>query len=650
MIRFLLILFYLCCAILNLNAQEFYLRWTNPINLSNLNSTKADFAPIWNRFDNRLYFSSTRDALSKFYFADRIDSMSFSGPSMIDGEINNTKNHVSFLSFVAEDRVYLSTFRMNAKRPFFNIFESILTAEGWSAPLTIENLIKEFNCLHPAVSPNGQMLVIASDMHSKQQRTNLYISYRGANGQWGALQELSVLNTEGSEITPYFASDDTLFFASDGQFGPGGFDLFYSILRNGSWSKPNPLNELNTAYDESDFTFIDKGIAVFASNRPGSRGDYDLYLTRSFLTEYKVPPERFLEISIATQILNIKTSEYFNYDYVPLVNTILSDISEDELNTILSAEQNYIFTGSFSDNYRISLMEIGRRLSRNRDAKLIVHYNILETEDKNIKLPDGRSLGDRVKDYFADVWGVESNSITLSGHLLRISGAELSVFPLVYLDSDNPIIFRQAEYGDRKIDIDPPFSDVFVNIKPADNMEEWSAHLLTKDKQNVFSYKSKLAQDNFTIKLSDYSDLIRNSDSLTIAVSAVNKFADTMSKELYFDLTHSVSKKRQFLNINNNRYEQLYFLIPDENLDESVNHIRDMLDLLAQSAEFGRSIKIEYYSVNAQKRAFALNNLLKKVINIDMLKYDVEQKPWTSDLPFPRKFAPYVLKILLERY
>lgn len=638
------------CAVLGINAQEYYLRWTNPVNLSILNTIEADFAPIFNRFDNRLYFNSTRAGLSKFYFADRIDTLSFSSPKLVAGDINKSKNHVSFMTFVAGDRAYLSTFRMNSHRPFFNIFESVLTSDGWSAPLSIENLIKDYNCLHPAVSPNGQMLVIASDMKSKNQKTNLYISYRNDNGQWGALQELAVLNTEGSEITPYFASDDTLYFASDGQFGPGGFDLFYSVLRNGSWSKPNPLNELNTAYDESDFTEIDKGIAVFASNRSGSRGDYDLYLTRSYLTEYKVPPERFLEISIATQILNIKISEYFNYDYVPLVNTILSDISDEELNDILSERENYTFTKSFDENYKISLMEIGRRISRDRDAELIVHYNILESEDKNIKLPDGKIIAEKVKDYFVNVWGVESNNIKLSGHLLRISGAELSVFPLVYFDCDKPIIFRQAEYGDRKIDIDPPFSDVFVNIKPMDNLEEWSAYLFTTKRQEVFSYSSKLYQDNFTIKLSDYAELIRHSDSLTIAVSAVNKFGDTMRKELYFDLTHSVSKKRQFLNLNDTRYEQLYFIIPDENLNESVNHVKDMMNLLAQSAEFGRSIKIEYYSINAQQRAFAFNNLLKNTVNMDLLKYDVEQKPWTSDLPFSRKFAPYVLKILLERY
>lgn len=89
-----------------------------------------------------------------------------------------------------------------------------------------------------------------------------------------------IINSSGDEITPHFVTSDTLFFASNGIGGKGGFDVFYSVFRDGAWQEPVPMDALNTEFDESDCARLEDGSYVFASNRPGGAGGLDLWISR----------------------------------------------------------------------------------------------------------------------------------------------------------------------------------------------------------------------------------------------------------------------------------------------------------------------------------------------------------------------------------
>jgi hypothetical protein len=74
-------------------------------------------------------------------------------------------------------------------------------------------------------------------------------------------------------------------FTSDRPGGFGGYDLYYSIFRNGKWNSPvNMGSEINSPKDEYrpllgfhyDFTNY---FMVFSSNRSGGMGGFDLYFT-----------------------------------------------------------------------------------------------------------------------------------------------------------------------------------------------------------------------------------------------------------------------------------------------------------------------------------------------------------------------------------
>jgi len=92
------------------------------------------------------------------------------------------------------------------------------------------------------------------------------------------------LNSTYNDKCP-FIHKKVMVFTSDRPGGFGGYDLYYSILKNGKWGKPVNLgSRINTSSDEyrpvigaiQDFTNL---FLMFSSNRPGGKGGFDLYFT-----------------------------------------------------------------------------------------------------------------------------------------------------------------------------------------------------------------------------------------------------------------------------------------------------------------------------------------------------------------------------------
>lgn len=94
---------------------------------------------------------------------------------------------------------------------------------------------------------------------------------------------INSINSAGNEKCP-FVSGKVMIFASDRAGGSGGWDLYYSTLSGGVWSTPvNMGSEINTGYNEyrpvigTDISFTNRFI-IFSSDRSGGKGGYDLYL------------------------------------------------------------------------------------------------------------------------------------------------------------------------------------------------------------------------------------------------------------------------------------------------------------------------------------------------------------------------------------
>lgn len=133
----------------------------------------------------------------------------------------------------------------------------------------------------PFLSPDGRYLYFASNRPGGMGGMDIWRSEKDASGSWKEPVNLGIpINTPGQEMSPVAGSDGrTLFFASDGHPGMGGFDLFKSRNSpNGKWSEPENLGyPVNTHANEDGLSIVGfLGRAFIASDRDPATGK-DLY-------------------------------------------------------------------------------------------------------------------------------------------------------------------------------------------------------------------------------------------------------------------------------------------------------------------------------------------------------------------------------------
>lgn len=145
---------------------------------------------------------------------------------------------------------------------------------------------KNTSTTHPALSPDGTMLVFASDREGGRGGVDLYISRRVAGGAWSQPANLGAqINTSGMELFPVFISDREITFASNGHPGLGGLDVFYAKLdpETGTWGSLRHAGmPVNSSWDDMSLTlYPNRRSGYFSSNRPARRASDNLYAYRS---------------------------------------------------------------------------------------------------------------------------------------------------------------------------------------------------------------------------------------------------------------------------------------------------------------------------------------------------------------------------------
>jgi outer membrane protein OmpA-like peptidoglycan-associated protein len=190
-------------------------------------------------------------------FTNDFGTIYFTRNNFLNGKLNRTAEGVNNLKIFIADQV---------GKEWKNIRELPFNSDAYSVG-------------HPALSPDNKTLYFVSDMSGGFGETDIYKS-DWVGGKWGKPLNLGIsINTRGKEMFPFVDKLGILYFASNGQPGIGGLDVFAAKQEeNGNYLVVNLGSPLNSQQDDFGFVLNTDSLAgYFTSNRPGGKGGDDNY-------------------------------------------------------------------------------------------------------------------------------------------------------------------------------------------------------------------------------------------------------------------------------------------------------------------------------------------------------------------------------------
>ena len=262
-----------------------------------INSTEADFAPSFK--GEELVFSSERDTgritkrihewnnkpLANLHYSLPSEDGDFTTSEKLSKALNK-KTHETSTAFTKDGTTVYFT-RNNSENGKFNrdqkglsrlkIYRATLKDENWTDIIELPFNDDSYSVAHPTLNMYESKLYFASNMPGSLGQSDIFVVDIYSDGNYGAPKNLgNKINTEGRETFPFVTEKNVLYFASDGQPGLGGLDIYATKIDD--LYIVNVGEPVNSKQD--DFSFIineNTRKGFFASNREGGLGSDDIY-------------------------------------------------------------------------------------------------------------------------------------------------------------------------------------------------------------------------------------------------------------------------------------------------------------------------------------------------------------------------------------
>lgn len=233
-----------------------------------------------------LFFASSRDGQFDIWVAHRqTHDADWGTPEKLPGPVNLDGNNDFCPTPLADGEFYfVSTRPGGCSEGSGDIYRTRQQgADGWLEPehlgCEVSSAGNEFS---PAYTPAGDGMLFFSSNRTGQD--DIYVSYRQADGSWGAPEAVAELNAAGfNTMRPNISEDGlVIVFDSNRDGGQGGPDIWMASRASidEPWSAPVNLGpEVNTASAETrPWLSADGTRLYFGSDREGP-GTLNLYVS-----------------------------------------------------------------------------------------------------------------------------------------------------------------------------------------------------------------------------------------------------------------------------------------------------------------------------------------------------------------------------------
>ena len=239
-----------------------------------LQTTPSQYFPVLTPDEQTLVFTALKAEGDEDLMVATYNGESWSPPVSLSPGINTTDNEGT-ASLSADGRMIVFT-ACQGRKGFgsCDLYLSRKTGSDWSTP---ENLGSAVNTRYyesqPSLSADGRRLYFISDRPGGKGRRDIWRSDLNAAGDWHEPVNIGgPVNTAFNEASPFIhANGQSLFFASDGHVGLGGYDLFItdSLASSGpntGWSVPTNLGyPINSPEDQASLFVAANGTRAYYS-------------------------------------------------------------------------------------------------------------------------------------------------------------------------------------------------------------------------------------------------------------------------------------------------------------------------------------------------------------------------------------------------
>lgn len=332
----------------------------NPINLgSNVNTYFDEYWPSLSADENTLVITANvpKDSLSEqvrynrqedFYISHRNSEGKWEMKVSMGKPINTPFNEGAQSITSDGKKMYYTVCR-----GVCNIFSSALSPDGtWSSPTRLSAInSNKFSNKQPSISPDGRTLYFVSNRPGGYGNYDIWRSNLNDNETWSPPLNLGdTINTEGNEQSPFIHFDNqTLYFASDGQIGMGGLDLYVSKLSpEGAWSIPKNLGyPINTYRDEDGLIVNAQGTTAYYSSDRIPENGRDIY-TFNLYPEIRPIPSSYLTGTIKDAVTGFPIKTNFNLIDLSNEHEVMKSTSSDDGSYLvcIPSEKSYAFYAS----------------------------------------------------------------------------------------------------------------------------------------------------------------------------------------------------------------------------------------------------------------------------------------------------------------
>ncbi|MCE3228359.1 MAG: hypothetical protein K0S32_2910 [Bacteroidetes bacterium] len=336
------------------------------VNLASFNSDQNDFCAV--NFNNTIVFASSRnttkwinvkhgwtgDSYLNLYTTEKTSGIDL--PVKVFMDDLNSKYNDGPVCFTKDFQVMYFTRNNYSKKAMskegtfkLKIFEATMNRNGFERVSELPFNKNDYNFAHPSISADGKTLYFASDMDGGKGGMDIYKCVKNTDGSWGTPENLGdKVNTAGNEVFPFIASNDLLYFSSNGHDGIGGLDIYETKIKEGKAGRIYNMGEPVNSKDDDFGVFLgdDNKTGYLSSNRKKGGMDDDIY-NFQILREVK----RGKEIIIALK--DKGTNEIIANTVVKVGSEFMTTNDKGEIQTVIEEDLSYTLGVEKEDYFKL---------------------------------------------------------------------------------------------------------------------------------------------------------------------------------------------------------------------------------------------------------------------------------------------------------